>query len=392
MSHISILIPTFNRPQFLELVICNIKLQSYDHSLLEVVIYDDGDVPFIKGCDKEDEIRTFLYPITFKYVRDTRDSSKVRFNIGQKRNYLIENLASYDILVFMDDDDVYLPNYIEKSYKTLVNKNAGLVGSNQMILSFPYYNYETFSIDCFENLYLIHECTMMMTRQWFMSSPKFGLGKVGEGVHMIKGNEKYVHKTNITDCLIQMCWSGNTAEKNIFRVDERRSSVKLPFLYQQLFDNILKIKSTENFDFYLLHDNVYCDRRHNDQLKCFHGNLRVMTFDRINLKTHLIVMKNALRDVRVNDEGVFIIGDGVILTDKNDWDERGLRYIIKNIPEEIDCVNFLNSRDSIHNFIINTDNKFSECYYIKKRGIEKALVGGMVYIADYTKPTFTKLE
>ena len=49
MEKISILIPTYNRSKFIQLCIMNILRQNYPKELLEVIILDDGETPFIEN-------------------------------------------------------------------------------------------------------------------------------------------------------------------------------------------------------------------------------------------------------------------------------------------------------------------------------------------------------
>ena len=49
MEKISILIPTYNRSKFIQLCIMNILRQDYPKELLEVIILDDGETPFIEN-------------------------------------------------------------------------------------------------------------------------------------------------------------------------------------------------------------------------------------------------------------------------------------------------------------------------------------------------------
>ena len=88
----------------------------------------------------------------------------------------------------MDDDDIYLNNYILKSILYLLMKNVGLVGSNQMI--FYFYKYNKFTkIKCIAKRQ-IHEATMCYTKKYFNSMPGFGKSSLGEGASMVDFNEK----------------------------------------------------------------------------------------------------------------------------------------------------------------------------------------------------------
>ena len=129
LPNVSVLIPTYNRRNFLGLCLDNIMKQSYPKNKLEIVIIDDGEEKLIID---EIKIRKLLFPIKLKYIKI---NYKNKLKIGEKRNYLVQ-YATYDHLINMDDDDIYLNNYILKSILYLLMKNVGLVGSNQMVFYF----------------------------------------------------------------------------------------------------------------------------------------------------------------------------------------------------------------------------------------------------------------
>ena len=141
MEKISILIPTYNRSKFIQLCIMNILRQDYPKELLEVIILDDGETPFIEN---EEYMKKVLFPIKLNYIKQ-----KQRLTIGEKRNKLIK-LSKNKIVCFMDDDDIYLPTYMSYSYQTLKNNKAGLVGSNQMMFIYPHNDFKSTGIDCGE--------------------------------------------------------------------------------------------------------------------------------------------------------------------------------------------------------------------------------------------------
>lgn len=226
---ISILIPTFNRHYFLPLVLNNILRQDYPHDLLELIIDDDGTIPFIHP-DLEEEIKNKIAPIKLKIIRD----EKGHRNIGMKRNYLV-NQASHDIVVFMDDDEIYLDSYISYSYNELISNDAGCVGSNQLLILYPYNDYALRAFHCGDLKEKIHENSIMMSTKWFRESPKFERKSLGEGGQLFSGDNSKVFITDISKCLIQLAWGGNTADKGYFLQDR----FKVPFeIHKQIIEDI----------------------------------------------------------------------------------------------------------------------------------------------------------
>jgi len=211
LPNISILTPTYNRSKFLPLFIDNLKKQTYPHNKLEVCIYDDGTEPF---TDNIAGLQLDIYPIKLVYHRD-----KVRKTIGEKRNYLVKKLARNKILCFMDDDDIYNPVYIEYSYDMLKENKAGLVGSNNMIFTYPFQDYKITAIKC-KHKYQIHENTMLFTRKYFNSMGGFEKSSQAEGVKFIQNQDKNVFNTDIFNVLINVGHGTNTIDKEQFNIEK----------------------------------------------------------------------------------------------------------------------------------------------------------------------------
>jgi glycosyltransferase involved in cell wall biosynthesis len=93
---VSIVIPTYNRPDFFELIMRNWERIDYPSEKLELIICDD--TPKAKKPQ-----------ITDKRIRYYTLPKKV--NIGEKRNLLC-NAAKHEYIVHMDDDDWYPPESV----------------------------------------------------------------------------------------------------------------------------------------------------------------------------------------------------------------------------------------------------------------------------------------
>lgn len=206
---ISVLTPTYNRSKFLPLYVHNLLSQSYPHNKLEVCIYDDGTEPF---CDPK-KLQEEIAPMKLVYHYD-----KVKKTIGEKRNYLVKKLSTSKILIFQDDDDIYMNDYIKYSYETLKEKKAGLVGSNGMIFCYPEKGFKLTGIKCKE-LFQIHEATMCFTKKYFKQMGGFKKSSQGEGVDMIQNRKSDVHETDINYVMICVAHSGNTVDKQQFDTD-----------------------------------------------------------------------------------------------------------------------------------------------------------------------------
>lgn len=235
MDNISILIPTYNRKKFLPLLIKNILTQSYPKDKLELVIDDDGSEKLLNEIDLEN-MKVVLNPIKIKYI-----DNKPKRSIGKKRDDLIKS-ASHKIVVFMDDDDLYFPSYIQYSYECLKENKVGCVGSTQMLFMMSDDDFKTYMINCGDKKHLIHEATLMMTKKFYRASCGFADSSQGEGNNIFYGMENNVFITNIFNIMCCIQHSGNTIDKLQFQKDELKLDLNIEDDMKDFLLKILKIK------------------------------------------------------------------------------------------------------------------------------------------------------
>lgn len=208
--NVSILIPTWNRRNFLPLLMTNLYIQTYPKDKLEVVIFDDHkDNPLFYN---DDEVRVISQRVGIKirYIYDP----KRHLSIGEKRNKLVK-LADYKYLINIDDDDVYQANYIKYSMDLLLKNKCGLVGSPQMIFCYPYHNYKITAIKC-PSKRQIHEATMCYTKKHWKSMGGYSKSGTGEGAGLVDFNENRCVVSECYECMICICHKNNTCEKEQF--------------------------------------------------------------------------------------------------------------------------------------------------------------------------------
>ena len=114
---VSILIPTYNRTKFSQLISLNIMIQTYP-LIKEIIIADDGENKLLIDTSIKTTILYFQVE---------------RMSIGKKRNFL-KSKASGDYLVHMDTDDFYNPDYISNCIFNLLLTGKQLTGSSDMIM------------------------------------------------------------------------------------------------------------------------------------------------------------------------------------------------------------------------------------------------------------------
>lgn len=211
MDSISILIPTWNRRKFISFVIRNLKVQDYPHKKLQVVIFDDGDEPLIEDYTLFKEA---IKPMRLKLMR-----SKKHLSIGEKRNQLVLN-SNHNIVVFMDDDDLYESTYISHSYDTLKQNNNGCVGCDKMIFLYPPYTKDDFYALNAKNKVLIHEATMMFHKTWYHKTSGFTNSNRAEGMGITKScKPKTIALTNPHLTMVAVVHGKNTIDKAKFKTE-----------------------------------------------------------------------------------------------------------------------------------------------------------------------------
>ena len=213
LPNISILTPTFNRKRFLSLMIHNIYHFTYPKEKIEWNILesndkslDDYEILFNdenKIIDLEEELGI---KIRYKYI----DS---KLSIGEKRN-ILSDTCSYDYLINMDDDDYYLPTYLNHSIDILMNTDKTITGCLDMLFIYPRKDYQCSFIHCIKDFMLYHEATLCMKKSHW-DKYKYVLSNKGEGKD-IYGDSKLCGLSNITKCMICVCWEGNTVNKDRF--------------------------------------------------------------------------------------------------------------------------------------------------------------------------------
>ena len=237
LPEITICVPTYNRSKFLPLFLMNVKSQSYPHNKLKLLIDDDGDEPFISDID---EVRRILHPIPVQYIK-----SKQRRSIGTKRNNLVKK-ADTKIVCFCDDDDCYMPTYIEHSYKIMKEGKFGCVGTDCMLFCMTDKDFDVHMIDCGRQARQLHEASMMFTKKWFRASCGFATKGFGEGKQMFDGHETSVGFTDIRAVMLCVQHSANSVDKLQFAKDENKIDVDIHEDLKNILRTILGLKVNED--------------------------------------------------------------------------------------------------------------------------------------------------
>ena len=197
---VSVITITKDRRAFIPLAKYCFLAQAYPEEKLEWVIVDDG----------MDQIKDLVSDIpNVKYVLCDRPLS-----IGAKRNLGVEK-ASHNILVFLDDDDVY-PN------NSIVSRAAYMLAEprKQCVFSTTIPCYDIHETKSFMNVppitlpmcERVSEATLCFTRE-FWEAQKFPDQQIAEGGAFIRGREQMCRELSPQDVIVSLVHKKNTSSR-----------------------------------------------------------------------------------------------------------------------------------------------------------------------------------
>ena len=210
--YVSILIPTFNRHRFSELITHNILAQTYPF-IKEVIIADDG---------YNDERLNIKVPYSVMYYKVPR------MNIGEKRNFLMSK-ATGDYLAHMDTDDMYSRDYLSSSIYNLIKTGKGLSGSSDMLMM-DTATKTTYKQRCI-NIDMLNEATMCYTKS-YAEKHKFSNKMSSEGISFCEIKE--IVETPIEEIMVCLAHTENTVCKKQWVDDAYKSPIDMTWYKRHL--------------------------------------------------------------------------------------------------------------------------------------------------------------
>jgi hypothetical protein len=200
LPNVSIVCVTRDRRIFMPVLLYSYMVQSYPEEKMELIIVDDGDDPI------EDKLIGIPNVV---YVRlDTKHT------IGEKRNIGISK-AMYDVITFMDDDDIYPNNSILQRAAMLLKGPAKECGFCTVIPCYDIANYCSFmNIPPFQlpMSQRISEATLIFTKQ-FWEERKFGDTQIAEGDAFIRGREHMCRELSPQEIIVSLVHPKNTSSR-----------------------------------------------------------------------------------------------------------------------------------------------------------------------------------
>lgn len=202
LPDISIITLTRNRREFIPLAKYCYLIQTYPEDKLEWVIVDDG----------EDSIEDELIGIpNVTYIKCDK-----QMTIGEKRNLGVEK-AMYDVLVMMDDDDVYPENSVLHRVAMMLKDPVKDCAFCTTIPCYDIVKYSSFmnvppmTIPMSER---VSEATLIFTRK-FWDQRKFESIQVAEGDSFIQGREQMCRELSPQEVIVSLVHPKNTSSRKI---------------------------------------------------------------------------------------------------------------------------------------------------------------------------------
>lgn len=203
LPDVSVLCITKDRRSFMPLLKYCYMIQSYPEEKLELVIVDDG----------EDAIEDTLIGVpNVKYVR-----CDPGLTISQKRNLAVEN-AMYDILVTMDDDDVYPNNSVLQRVAMLLMEPAKGCGFCTTIPCYDITKYASFMNVPPTHLAMserVSEATLVFTRKFWEEGRFDDSVHIGEGNAFVRGREQMCREISPQEVIVSLIHPKNTSSRKL---------------------------------------------------------------------------------------------------------------------------------------------------------------------------------
>ena len=201
LPDVSIVMLTKDRRSFMPLAKYSYMIQSYPESKLELVIVDDGDDPI------EDTL--FGVP-NVRYIR-----SETKMTISQKRNLGVKE-SLYDIVAFMDDDDVYPNNSILHRTAMMLKEPKKECAFCTTIPCYDITNYSSFMNVpplVLDQSKRVSEATLIFTKKFWEERGFQEDVQIGEADAFIHGREEMCRELSPQDVIVSLVHPKNTSSR-----------------------------------------------------------------------------------------------------------------------------------------------------------------------------------
>ena len=193
LPNVSCIMPTRNRPHFIKPALDNFLKQDYLSK--QLIIFDDSDRPLKALIPKRQDIIYY--------------HSKLIRSIGLKRNFACDK-ATGEIIVHLDDDDWYAPNWVSRLVEELITSKADISGMNQILFHSLGQNQIWQYADTEYAQAWVHGATMGYWKSFWKQHP-FKDFQAGEDNDFILNNNAHVHSFKYTEGYLGVIHRDNIA-------------------------------------------------------------------------------------------------------------------------------------------------------------------------------------
>jgi glycosyltransferase involved in cell wall biosynthesis len=118
---VSVIIPTYNRLEYFKIALDSALNQTYRN--LEVIVTDDSSI---------DDIENYVRTIDDGRIKYFRNRHRLGIALNVKNG--IEK-SSGDYFAFLNDDDLWMPSFLEKLCSAALSNNAGCIFSDHLLIN-----------------------------------------------------------------------------------------------------------------------------------------------------------------------------------------------------------------------------------------------------------------
>jgi glycosyltransferase involved in cell wall biosynthesis len=208
---VSLLTPTYNRRNFLRVLIKIVDRFDYPKSLIDWIIIDDGT-----------EDNTDLF-VDVNYARYYHLAKKI--TLARKRN-MLNILARGDILVCIDDDDYYPPNRIKHAIDRLRETEAEIAGAKDImtffirtreIMLFKQKSIGAATMAYTKNYALTHSFGQNSTKKKVTKQIQFIVDNSGEEKKFVDFNTTKIADLETKETILVISHKKNTIDKEYYK-------------------------------------------------------------------------------------------------------------------------------------------------------------------------------
>ena len=200
---VSVLTVTYNRSRFIPDLIKYYTNQDYPHDQMEWLILDDGDPK------EQAKTKALFDAVTLPNIRYIQTTGQKP--MGYKLNYLT-SLCRGEVIVIMDDDDIYPPMRISSAVAIFVsNPTTKIAGCSKVYMYFEEDN-TIYVAGPYHNKHALH-CTMAY-RASYLLNHRYDDREICAVENVFTNNfTEPMYQLNPSDTILHVVHSSNTFQK-----------------------------------------------------------------------------------------------------------------------------------------------------------------------------------